>query len=298
MTIDFNCPNCDELIAFDSKHAGKRARCLSCGQLFTIPYKSREKAEKIKPEKKEKTDPLPGFYNAVFIESSKIFFNPKNATSLVFVIAAVCFKFFLAPAMCCGHITFFLVWGWLLGFYLNIIYETAFGIDELPEIYPGTSITFLWNAIRPFLIFLYTMFIMQLPFIITLSLLQDKGITLLNLWQNTTGLGRLLQTLHIVGLFFFPIAILTTAVGRDFTMLFRPGYILLPVLKAFFPYIVASALLVAACLLEYRTTQFQGSSFLETAAQLALNLAVQVVAIIAMRSIGLFARHFACHLPW
>ncbi len=142
------------------------------------------------------------------------------------------------------------------------------------------------------------MFIVQLPFFITLSLLQDKGITLLNLWQNTTGLGRLLQTLHIVGLFFFPIAILTTAVGRDFIMLFRPDYILLPVLKAFFPYIVASLLLVAACLLEYRTTQYIGSSFLETAAQLALNLAVQVVAIIAMRSIGLFARHFACHLPW
>ena len=73
MTIEFNCPNCDELIAFDSKHAGKRARCLSCGQLFTIPQKSCEKAEKIKPEQKEKTAPLPGFYNAVFIESFKIF---------------------------------------------------------------------------------------------------------------------------------------------------------------------------------------------------------------------------------
>jgi hypothetical protein len=97
MTIKFYCPNCDALIAFDSKHAGKRAHCTTCGQAFIIPSKDDEKPEKIKPEP-ERTDPIPGFYRAVFVDTWKIFINPQNATPLVFVIAIVCFRFFRWPA--------------------------------------------------------------------------------------------------------------------------------------------------------------------------------------------------------
>jgi hypothetical protein len=297
MTIKFYCPNCDAIIAFDSKHAGKRARCLSCGQIFIIPQTDNEIPKKIKAEPEPKGDPVPGFYNAVFIDSWKIFFDPQNATSLVFVIAAVCFKFFLAKSFCMNYVSFVVVWGWLLGFYLNIIYETAFEIDRLPEIYLGTGPVFLWYIIKPFLIFSYTMFIVQLPFIIALALLEDKGITYENMWQARTGLYLLLQALFIFGLFLFPMAILTTAVGRDLTLL-RPDYLVLPILKAFIPYLTVVALLVAASLLQTRTKQFEDSDFAITAANLALNLAVQVVAIIAMRSIGLFFRHYSCYLKW
>ena len=136
MTIQFNCPSCDSLIAFDDKHAGKRARCTTCGQIFIIPSKDGEKPKKVK-HKVEKAEPDPGFYRAVFVDAWKLFFDPENAASLVFVAAVICFKFFLSPSMCCGYIAFVVVWGWLLGFYLNIIHETAFGIDKLPEIYLG-----------------------------------------------------------------------------------------------------------------------------------------------------------------
>ena len=143
MTIQFNCPSCDGLIAFDSKHCGKRARCTTCGQVLIIPSKDYEKAEKIEPEI-ENADPLPGFYRAVFIDSWKLFFRGENVTTLAFVTTVVCFKLFLGNAICCiNYIAFVMVWGWLLGFYLNIIYETAFGIDQLPKIYLGTTITFL-----------------------------------------------------------------------------------------------------------------------------------------------------------
>ncbi len=297
MTIQFYCPNCDSLIAFDSKHAGKRARCLTCGQVLIIPSKDHEKPKKIGPER-EKSEPTPGFYRAVFLDSCKIFFDPENATSLLFVIAAVCFKFFLGKAICCmNYISYVVVWGWLLGFYLNIIYETAFEIDKLPEIFLGTSITFLWYIIKPFLTFFFTMFAVQLPFVITLILLQDRGITYENMWQAHTGLHLLLQALFIFGLFLFPMAVLTTAVGNDITLL-RPDYILVPVLKAPLPYTIVVALLVAACVVEMQTTQYDGSAPLITAANLAINLAIQVIAIIAMRSIGLFYRHYSCHLPW
>ncbi len=297
MTIKFYCPNCDALIAFDSKHTGKRARCLTCGQIFIIPSKDDEKPKKIKP-KPERTDPIPGFYHAVFIDTWKIFINPQNATSLVFVIAVVCFKFFLARELCCSRLASLIVWGWLLGFYLNIIYETAFEIDTLPEIYLGTSITFLWYIIKPFAIFFFTMAVAQLPFIIALALLKDKGLTPANMWDAHTRLHLLLQALFIFGLFLFPIAVLTAAVGQDFTMLLRPDYLIAPIFKAFGPYLVAVALLVLASVLKMQTAQYDQLPFTALASRLGLNLAVQLLAIIAMRSIGLFYRHYSCHLRW
>lgn len=72
MTIEFNCPKCGALVAFDSKHAGKRAKCLACGQRFLIPSQSFQKPEKAEPEAEPKEDPIPGFYRAVFIDSWRI----------------------------------------------------------------------------------------------------------------------------------------------------------------------------------------------------------------------------------
>jgi len=293
MTIQFFCPNCNEIIGFPDKHAGKRARCTSCGQLFIIPSENYKKTKKVELPK-EKGELLPGFYRAVFVDNWKLFFDSENVTSLVFVIAVVCFKFFTAGSCCCAYVTHFVVWGWLLGFYLNIIYETAFEIDKLPEIYLGTSVTFLWYIIKPFFLFSLTMAVVQLPFIIVLVLRKDEGLTIENIWQAEFGL---LHVFFILGLFLFPIAILTTAIGKDITM-FRPDYLLAPVFKAFVPYVVTVLLLIAAALLETQTTQYTGAGLLTTAGHLAMNFAVQLIAIIAMRSIGLFYLHYNCHLKW
>ncbi len=295
MTIQFFCPNSNEIIGFDDKHSGKRALCTNCGQLFIIPTEDYKKPKKVELSKeKEKGEPMPGFYRAVFVDNWKLFFDSENVTPLVFVIAVVCFKFFTAGSPCCAFVTHYAVWGWLLGFYLNIIYETAFEIEKLPEIYLGTSITFVWYIIKPFFLFSITMAVVQLPFIITLVLFKDEGLTFENFRQAEFGL---LHILFILGLFLFPIAILTTAVGKDITM-FRPDYFLVPVFKAFVPYVVTVLLLIATALLETQTRQDTGSGLLTTAGHLAINFAGQVIAIIAMRSIGLFYRHYNCHLAW
>jgi len=141
------------------------------------------------------------------------------------------------------------------------------------------------------------MAVVQLPFIITLILFKDEGITYENIWQAETGLHLLLQIFFFFGLFLFPIAVLTTAVGRDLTM-FRPDYLLASVFKAFVPYVVTVVLLIAAAILETQTTQRTDADLLTTAGHLVMNFAVQVIAIIAMRSIGLFYRHYNCHLAW
>ena len=174
MTIQFHCPKCGSLIAFTDKHAGQTAKCLTCGQKQIIPEKSGQTPQKVEP-KVEPEFPLPGFYHAVFVDSWKIFFDKDNLTAIVFVIAVVCFKFFSAGTFCLGYFVYFAAWGYLFGFYLQIINETATSSDKLPEIEMGTSITFLFHIIKPIFIFAFTVFIVQLPFIAALSFFKEKA---------------------------------------------------------------------------------------------------------------------------
>ena len=150
---------------------------------------------------------------------------------------------------------------------------------------------------KPFLIFLFTLTVVQLPFFITLAMFKDSGLTFDNLWQLEFGWRLLPQILFIAGLFFFPIAILTMAVGRDISLL-NPAQFLKPIRGAFGPYVVVFCLLGAFCVAETLTQQYTVAPVAVTAAYLMLNLFVQLFAIFAMRAIGLFYRHYNCHLTW
>ncbi len=300
MTIEFNCPHCGALIAFDSKHAGKRVKCFTCGQKCIIPAESFQKAQKIAPELPRREDPVPGFYRAVFLDNWRIFFRQESITPLAFVIALVCFRFFLAGACCLSWASSVISGGLLFGYYLSIIYETAQDQDVLPEVDVGTSITFLWHVLEPIFIFSYTLFLVELPFIITLGVASRYGITAGQVWSGHTPLHLLLQFFQLAGLFLFPAAILTLAVGQDFTLL-RPDYLLAPIFRAFLPYLTVVLLLVATCFLEMHTVQYTGEnptfrdphlSTMAAAKELSMNLLVQLVAIFSMRSIGLLYRHY------
>ncbi len=297
MTIEFNCPHCGALMAFDSKHAGRRAKCLTCGQKCIIPQESFKTAEKIKPPPEPRGDPLPGFYRAVFLDNWKIFVNPQNVTPLTFVAAVVFFEFFIPRICCVNFVASFIIWGWLFGFYLNIIYETAYNEDQLPQVEVGTSITFLWYALEPFLTFGFTLFLVELPFIVALILSQGHGVTVHDIWSGTMPLHLLLRVLLIVGLSVFPAAILTTAVGKDFFLL-RPDYLLAPIVRVFLPYVITATLLALTCCMAFLAPQYAGEDLTTTAMYLAFNLAVQVVAILTMRSIGLLYRHYGCYFKW
>ncbi|MGA2070726.1 MAG: hypothetical protein ABSG97_05195 [Sedimentisphaerales bacterium] len=294
MTIQFHCPKCGSLIAFTDKHAGQTAKCLTCGQKQIIPEKSGQMPQKVEP-KVEPEFSLPGFYHAVFVDSWKIFFDKDNLMALVFVIAAVCFKFFSTSIFCMAAVIYIAAWGYLFGFYLQIINETAAGHDKLPEIELGTSITFLGHIFKPIFVFAFAVLIVQLPFIAALSFFKDKGVTWESIWGTTTTFNLFLRALFAGGLFLFPMAILVAAVLADLPELFRFDRLFVPVVRAFVPYMVVVGLLAAVCFIETHTRQYESLPILNTAGNLAMNLAVQVVAIIAMRSIGLFYRHYSCY---
>ena len=298
MTIRFNCPSCNELIAFADKYSGKQARCASCGQRFIIPSEDKEKPKTIEPPA-ENAEPVPGFYRAVLIDSWKLFVRPQNATGLVFVIAAVCFKFFTghtdysftmgmfrvqAPV---GLVVTLSAWGCLFWYYMEIISTTANETDELPDVYMGGLFGYIWNVIKSLTIFAIGLFAVLLPSVIFISISGSTGVVS--------------YVLSIVGLFAFPMAVLTFSAGGDVSMVFRPDYIFKPIARAFWPYLLIAGLFMLAWELQLRTIGYGrliGGDNLVIGLHLLANLAVQMLAIISMRSIGLFYRHYNCHFPW
>ena len=113
--------------------------------------------------------------------------------------------------------------------------------------------------------------------------------------------GVISHILSLVGLFAFPMAVLTFSAGGDISMVFRPDYLFKPIARAFRPYLLVAGLFVLAWELQLRTIGYGmllGSDNLVIGLHLLANLAVQALAIIAMRSIGLFYRHYSCHFPW
>ena len=298
MTIEFNCPKCNEVIAFADKHSGKDARCISCGQRFVIPSKSFEKAKIIKPEE-EVFEPVKGFYKALFIDSWKLFIKPQSATVLVFIAAAVSFKFFTghvdyswtmgrfrfqAPV---GLVITFACWGCLFWFYMELIRMVALDFDEMPDIDMDGIFGFIWNVTKSIYIFSAVFIVVEFPAIISIALLGQNNISSI--------------LLSIIGFALFPVAILTTSVVGDITSLFKPSHLFRPVVRAFWPYVTVAILFTLTCQLALTTINYGkiiGANRLLIGLHLLANLAVQILAIITMRSIGLFYRHYACYFKW
>ncbi len=308
MTIRFNCPYCDTVIGFDDKYSGKRAQCTSCGERFIIPSKNFEKAKKVKLEKEEFAEPIPGFYRAAFVNIWNIFSlkSTNNISALIFIAAIVCFKFvvsrmnydititgrsmsfdFYIPL---GWTLWAASWGLLFWFYREMIYSTSFDEDNLPKATLGGFFgfyDFIWKIIQSLYYIFTILLVTGLPYIFIALIFWITGI-------ESSVLSYLLL---FVALFLLPMAILNVSVGQDLTLL-RPDYFVVPIFRAFRPYVVTVILLSAAFLLQLQAKQFSGQSPAVAAGHLMLNLAAQFLVLIAMRSIGLFARHYGCHLNW
>lgn len=302
MTIQFNCPNCNALIAFDDKHGGKRAHCTTCGQRFVIPLRDGEKIKKVKTPK-EKGEATPGFYRAVFVDSWKLFTTPENVTALVFIAAAVCCKFLVAgrnyvvtiPGQMysvdlpipIGHVLHVASWGFLFWYYMEIIYSTAFDRDTLPEVIVGGPKGLIGLIARTVYVCFVALLAVGWPVLLYAVMAQIMQVN----WP------AMLYTLIFCGLFLCPMAIVTLAVGKDIKML-RPDYFLVAVFRAFGPYLVTAILFGVACAIQTRASQYDGQGAAAAAGHLLLNLTVQAVALVAMRSIGLYYRHYSSYFPW
>jgi len=105
----------------------------------------------------------------------------------------------------------------------------------------------------------------------------------------------------VLGMFLFPMAVLTISIGRDLTMLFRPDYLFRPVKKAFWHYLFLAGLFIITWQLQFVSRNFgdiAGGSDFVVLLNLAAVLAIQILAVFTMRATGLFYRHFACYFKW
>jgi hypothetical protein len=190
-------------------------------------------------------------------------------------------------------------WGWFAGIYFNIIYDTAYNNDDLTDEVeePITAITtaFLSSIGRPMLLFYYAVVGALLPWIIGMTLLAIIG----------TFIGGIAARIFIIVLFsgsvfLFPAALLTAAVTEDILSM-RPDYFLKPVIKAFCPYLVVAAFTAAAGVFWYLVGDSDAvamASKPRVALELLLTIGFQFFAIITMRAIGLYYRHYQCYFPW
>jgi hypothetical protein len=302
MTIQFNCPKCNEVIGFDDKHKGKSAHCTNCNQHFIIPSKSFETARKVKLPKNEIAVPVPGFYLAVFVDTWKLFRSQHNIAVLLFIALIVFLKFLVSNENWSFSIRSFdlfipvgwalwgVSWGLLFWYYMETICSTAYDEDQLPEVALSGQFLiyeFYWKIVSS----LYTIFAILLvlgaPYLITALIFRTFGIE-----QPV-----ILYIILFAGLLLSPMAILNMSVGRDL-MLLRPDYLLIPVFRAFWPFVVTALFLGCAIFVETLADQYSGQPPALAARHLGLNLLAQFILFFAMRSIGLFARHYSCYFPW
>ena len=307
--MNCTCPKCNTECEYDDEAAGFAIECKKCGRVFVTP--SEEELEK-QPQKPE--TPSPHFYRVVFIDTWKIFVRPHNYILIGLLVVMAVFKFFLAGQLCAdrlktnaisfmyvaGMFLKILFWGWFAGIYFNIIYDTAYNNDDLTDEVedPITAIAtaFASSIGRPILLFYYALVGTLLPWIL--------GMTILAIFGQFIG-GGIAANIFIIALFagsvfLFPAAILTVAVTEDILSM-RPDYFLKPIIKAFGPYLVVAAITAAAGVYWYvigDSDAVANASPFRIVLELLLNIGFQFFVIIAMRTIGLYYRHYQCYFPW
>lgn len=300
MSIAVTCPNCNELLAFEKQQAGRPGRCTRCRATLIVPKDDFGPTKLI--SELEHQDPLPGYYRAALIDSWKVFAHYENLVGMVFVAAAVSFKFFTghtdysatigtvriqAPL---GLLISLMAWGALLWYYYRIIESAADRGEYLPDPDMGSIFGFAWNAAASIYLFIFALVVVHLPAGLVALILSLTGLH----WQAPVAV------LGLMGMALFPMAILLIGTG-DYDLMFRFDYLIGPILKAPGPYAVAAVLTGAFWILQWQTVGYnavEGSSKPVIAAALGANLAVQALAIIAMRATGLFYRHYNCCFKW
>jgi hypothetical protein len=307
MTITFNCPKCGFVCAFKDAYAGRRARCLKCDQVFIIPAQDNQTAEKVKPPK-ENEDPLPGFYEAVFKRTLSAIFNKQGLATLFFVLLVTTLRFFIIHLdfsisirsaygegfsihIPIGWVAAFFIWGGLFWVYAEIIYATAFDVEFLPEIIFEGGAGYFAKVFSSIYSFFIILFVVLLPAIIFRNIFLFAGIT--SKWA--------VLPFIVLGMFLSPMAVLIVSIGRDLTMLFRPDYFFTPVKKAFKHYLFVAVIFIVVWQLQYMSKNYgdiASKSVFTVLQNLVFVLLVQILIIFAMRTAGLFYRHFACYFKW
>ncbi|MBW8017229.1 MAG: hypothetical protein FVQ82_13680 [Planctomycetes bacterium] len=310
-TITFGCPWCNNTCAFKDVNAGKSARCTACQSYFVIPATDEAKVKKIKSQPLESDgDVISGFYPAVLKKSLPIIFSKSSATGLFFVIALVFLKFiawhsnfalsFHVPSTG-KNVTIPILIGKTIGvsayalifwYYLKIIYATAFGIDNFPDIKLGFLLAIVCKIVKTLYLFLAAMAVVQLP---TLA-----AMLIMKIFQVQSP-----PTLIAIALcccFTFPMLILMAAISQDLISVLRIDLAVRAIMNVFAKYCLVALITAAVIAAGILSKNYRTDILLDKPLLIGVFLAGNVLAVIAgtyaARVLGLLYKHHGGQMPW
>ncbi|MBN1124938.1 MAG: hypothetical protein JXA82_08020 [Sedimentisphaerales bacterium] len=316
-TITFDCPGCGGICGFDSKHAGRRARCTRCQQRFIVPEFNGQPAQKVKSDEEE-DQAVGGFYHALFVDNIKAFFRTSSTTPVVWITVLTIVRFTVR------HMNYFLsvyvkatgkmatlplpfglavsifLTGCMLRYYMDLARSVAFEEDAMPDAEFNSPVRFTTSTFSALYSLLVIVFIVCIPILVVYLGLRGLGF----LSGDEDGWVSIVSWIGlgisaVPGLFLFGVFFLVAAVMEDLTMVFDPRVLFRPIRKAFGPYLVLMLTVVPILVLHSWTFGFGWNRQVEP-----VTLIVQAVGVILLsvwtlataRGIGLFYRHYGCYM--
>jgi hypothetical protein len=300
MTISCMCPQCGRVCGFKDVYAGRKARCLACSTRFIIPAADGSAARPVPDEPQE---PLPGFFRAVLRDTFSVFAQKESLFGIILCIALTCFHFFAGnkdfsytmgrfrPPLAVGWVVTFCCAGYLLWYCMEIINTTIMDNDFLPEIFIGEGFAFLIESAKSIYLFIAAVVITALPGSAITALLETVGV-------SHTGLNT---AIVLLSLLMFPMMLCMLGSGVAPWKLFRYDLIIRIIVKTFMPYLLTAVVTVAALFAIYLTIGFFAqdvkTGLLTVSVLLTARLTAVFVLLFAMRTIGLYARHYLGCFP-
>jgi len=308
MSIPVSCPNCGARFNAPDTAAGRKGKCGRCGVIVDIPAAA--PAAPPPPDlppvappqvvRAEPDKPQRGFWEDAML-SFAVPFRGSGPFVLLILVALNAVHAFLSLAGFIGYAGRLIITGWLFSFYFSIILNTAGGEDDLPR-FDMTGGP--WESIiRPMLLYFGALVWVMLPLILWSAAIWFGG-TIISRRADVV----VVLVLALIGLFLWPMTVLTVAI-RGFSLeALRYDKQLLAIVRAFPQYMAVWLFLlvsVGGAIATMFATSFiaapsgEEGFFLGTA---VIVIATAVISayfiIVAMRTIGLFYRHYKRHFAW
>jgi DNA-directed RNA polymerase subunit RPC12/RpoP len=299
-TIQFNCPQCGQVCAFKSIHAGRSARCLKCNARFVIPSQNNHPAQLfIAPP----AAPLPGFYANAIKGGIKAFAHRGSIVGLVFCTALVVFHFALGnvdlsftlggfrPPLAIGWVTTLVTFGLFSWYCLETILHTYLGIHSLPSVEPGAGFEFLAAVFKSCYLFPITLIVALLPASLISAAVEFLGIPLDRFYYGLAALCLLL----------WPMNLAIIALNVPMWRVFRYDLLIKAIAGTFVPYLFTALITLTAFFVAY-LGMAQFATDTETPPAVLIELLLLRIAgawlfLFAMRIIGVYVLHYGDLCP-
>ena len=283
------------------EYAGRRARCMHCDCRFIVPAQSGRKAV-VYVEPPE--HPLPHFYRVVLVQNWKGLFRKESLVGLVFCIAMTCFQFFLGNIdysftlpgfrllLPIGWIAQIITVGGLCWYFFQTIGNTFLYPETLPEMDIGFGFEYFGNLFKSLYLFIVAVILAAMPGMMIGAVLESWNFS--PVWLEVM--------LFVFSCFLLTLFLALFGMEMPSWIVFRFDLLIRTLIKTIRPYLVTALITIIAfgvwltSLGTFYTNKEMAT--LKSALSLSWRIIGVILMLYAMRSIGLYCRHYGRTCPW